>query len=258
MTSVVATSTYGSSRKKVARSRTSTVLSTSVSPPHNALSGFAVAHAYSVGGRISTSMYSTAPQITTTGNSAWELSGLTPHVVTTDVTNSYRSQPQVICNNVLGQMTCETNIANIMHTPFVCSGVSNMMHVPQMISSVGDDIAVHVPQNIKQKIQKGEHIDLSILLSNNHHNVPAMQKLSIYQGELVTQLRSNQFKIVSVEQCTAAFIIFTSVYMHMVRLGAKHLAGLVWKIYDEVFRLRKALDPTSYGLLLIQNSGFYI
>ena len=229
----------------MARSRTSTVLSTSVSPPHNALSGFAVAHAYSVGGRISTSMYSTAPQITTTGNSAWELSGLTPHVVTTDVTNSYRSQPQVICNNVLGQMTCETNIANIMHTPFVCSGVSNMMHVPQMISSVGDDIAVHVPQNIKQKIQKGEHIDLSILLSNNHHNVPAMQKLSIYQGELVTQLRSNQFKIVSVEQWTSAFIIFTSVYclshqtrciellkyMHMVRLGVKRCSGLTWKIY---------------------------
>ena len=100
VTSVVATSTYGSSRKKVARSRTSTVLSTSVSPPPNALSGFAVAHAYSVGGKISTSMYSTAPQITTTGNSAGELSGLTPHVVTTDVTNSYRSQPQVICNNV--------------------------------------------------------------------------------------------------------------------------------------------------------------
>jgi hypothetical protein len=67
----------------------------------------------------------------------------------------------------------------------------------------------HVPQNIKQKIQKGEHIDLSILLSNNHHNVPAMQKLSIYQGELVTQLRSNQFKIVSVEQWTSAFIIFS-------------------------------------------------
>lgn len=99
-----------------------------------------------------------------------------------------------------------------------------------------------------------------------------MQKHSRYQGELVTQPRSNQFKIVSVEQCTAAFIIFTSVYclshptrgvellkyMHMVRLGAKHLSGLVWKIYDEVFRLRKALDPTSYGMLLIKNSGFYI
>jgi hypothetical protein len=31
-----------------------------------------------------------------------------------------------------------------------------------------------------------------------------MQKHSRYQGELVTQPRSNQFKIVSVEQCTAA------------------------------------------------------
>jgi len=109
-------------------------------------------------------------------------------------------------------MTCETNIADIMHTPFVCSGVSNMMHVPQMISSVGYDIAVHVPQNIKQKIQIEEYIDLSILLSNNHHNVPALQKLSMYQGELVTQPRLNQFKIVSVEQWTSVFIIFISVY----------------------------------------------
>ena len=113
-----------------------------------------------------------------TGNSAGELSGLTCHVVTTDVTNSYRSPPQVTGNYVIGQVTCVTHIADITHTPsvysssphvvttdvtnsyrsppqvtpFVRSGVSNMMHVSQMISSVGDDIAVHVPQNIKQKI----------------------------------------------------------------------------------------------------------
>ena len=106
----------------MARSRTSTVLSTSVSPPLSAISGFAVTHSYSVGGRISTSMYTTAPQITSTGNSAGELSGLTPYVGTTDVRNSYRSPPQVTGNNVLGQMACVTNIADITHTPSVYSG----------------------------------------------------------------------------------------------------------------------------------------
>jgi len=31
----------------------------------------------------------------------------------------------------------------------------------------------------------------------------------------------------------------------MVNLGVKRCSGLGWKIYDEQFRLRKPLDPTS-------------
>lgn len=31
----------------------------------------------------------------------------------------------------------------------------------------------------------------------------------------------------------------------MARLGVKRCSGLGWKIYDEQFRLRKPLDPTS-------------
>lgn len=41
---------------------------------------------------------------------------------TTNVKNSYRSPPQVTGNNVLGQMACVANIADITHAPSVYSG----------------------------------------------------------------------------------------------------------------------------------------
>ena len=52
-------------------------------------------------------------------------------------------------------------------------------------------------------------------------------------------------------------------YMYTIRLGAKRLAGHCWVHYDEQFRLRKALNPSSswavvdteLWLLYMNNSG---
>jgi hypothetical protein len=47
------------------------------------------------------------------------------------------------------------------------------------------DLAINVPQNIKEKIQKGEYVDISVLLTNNQHNTDTHQNVIIQNGELI-------------------------------------------------------------------------
>lgn len=148
---------------------------------------------------------------------------------------------------------------------------------PTQIPSANTDLASNVSKNLIEKIQKGEYVDLAMLLSNSNAK-PLSSKLSFEQGELVLKPEVAQKKIHNIEQWTSAFIIFTSIYcsthpnrfqellkyMHVVRLGADRSAT-GWKLYDEQFRLRKAQDPASswaqvdYELWLfyMQGSTFY-
>ena len=134
----------------------------------------------------------------------------------------------------------------------------DQMHTPHQVVGIASDITVNVSQNIKEKIKRGEYVDLASLLTNNQHN-DSKQKLILQQGELILQPDQNYKKLFSIDTWTTAFIIFTSIYcsvhpekfqellkyMSMVRLGTSRCANLGWKMYDEQFRLRKAQDPTS-------------
>lgn len=128
---------------------------------------------------------------------------------------------------------------------------------PTPIQSISGDISVGVAQNIQEKIVKGEYVDLATLLVNT--NQPDLtQRLALQNGELVLQKTQNS-KILNIEQWTTAFTIFISIfckvhlhrfqellkYMHTIRLGASRSSSMGWKTYDEQFRLRKALDPNS-------------
>jgi hypothetical protein len=115
----------------------------------------------------------------------------------------------------------------------------DQMHTPHQIVGIASDITVNVSQNIKEKIKRGEYVDLASLLTNNQHN-DSKQKLIFQQGEIILQPDQNYKKIISIDTWTTAFIIFTSIYcsvhpekiqellkyMSMVRLGASRCANL--------------------------------
>lgn len=126
------------------------------------------------------------------------------------------------------------------------------------ISSVCDDMSLHVSQNIKEKIWKGEYVDLATLLPKktvSHDNIN--QTIKVINGELVIKPKEPSMKIETIETWTDAFFIFMNIflckhpevaqdmlhYMNSVRQGARRT--LDYKKYDEQYRLRKARNPSS-------------
>jgi hypothetical protein len=156
----------------------------------------------------------------------------------------------------LNTTTSGSHTGNNTYLPVQIGSSLDQMHTPHQIVGIASDITVNVTQNIKEKIKKGDYVDLASLLTNNQHH-DSKQTLILQQGELILQPDQNYKKIFSTD--TAAFIIVTSIYcsahpekfqdflkyMSMVQLGASRCANLGWKMYDEQFRLRKAQDPTS-------------
>ena len=164
-------------------------------------------------------------------------------------------------------------MTSYQHTAGVPSVTAGMAHgfPQQSIPDVGsdftgntfyelgadDDIALNVSPTIQEKIQKGEYVDLALLLSNQQDNL-SLHRVEIIQGQLVLKPRQPHNFISSIDQWTSAFIVYIYVYckahpsrflellkyMHMVRLGAKR-TQMGWKSYDEQFRMRKARYPAS-------------
>ena len=146
---------------------------------------------------------------------------------------------------------------------------------PKPVDSIENSLGFGISHQVKEKIIKGEYIEMSSLLEKNQYE-NGEQTVSVVNGELVIQKIRKQ-KINNVEVWTDAFINFIGVfcsvhkdrcnellkYMYTIRLGAKRLAGHGWVHYDEQFRLRKALNPSSswavvdteLWLLYMNNSG---
>ena len=66
------------------------------------------------------------------------------------------------------------------------------MHIPNQTLGATSDLAINVPQNIKETIQKGEYVDISVLLTNNQHNTDTNQKVIIL-GEATKRFHSSQW-----------------------------------------------------------------
>ena len=110
----------------------------------------------------------------------------------------------------------------------------------------------------KTKIINGQYIDLSVLLENSSVAESTDKQLVISNGELITREKTKS-KIQAIEQWTDAFLIYISIYtavhpdksqqllkyMHTMRLGAARNHGLGFKNYDEQFRIKKSMDPSS-------------
>jgi len=164
---------------------------------------------------------------------------------------TYHSIDQVPLNTT----TSGSHTGNNTYLPVQIGSSLDQMHTPHQIVGIASDITVNVTQNIKEKIKKGDYVDLASLLTNNQHN-DSKQKLIFQQRELILQPDQNYKKIFSID---TAFIIATSIYcsahpekiqdflkyMSMVQLGASRCANLGWKMCDKQFRLRNEQDPTS-------------
>ncbi|VDI41487.1 Hypothetical predicted protein [Mytilus galloprovincialis] len=85
---------------------------------------------------------------------------------------------------------------------------NDYVQIPNRIESVHENLGINVTQSIKEKILKGEFIDLACLLKNSVNTGSDKQKLTWAQGEFILQPISQQSKITNIEKWTDAFIIF--------------------------------------------------
>ncbi|XP_030845856.1 uncharacterized protein LOC115925946 [Strongylocentrotus purpuratus] len=130
---------------------------------------------------------------------------------------------------------------------------------PQMLAGVGDDLGSSIAVTLKEKIWRGEFIDLGALLS------PSMSDPSVDEGLTLIfspasanfQLRAPNRKtaITGIPQWTSAMLVFVSVYAERhtrrVRELLKYISivrtaascGYNWCDYDLQFRLRQARQP---------------
>jgi DNA polymerase III alpha subunit (gram-positive type) len=84
--------------------------------------------------------------------------------------------------------------------PLAVKSVFACYHYADYLSTV----TVNVSQNIKEKIKRGEYVDLASLLTNNQHN-DSKQKLILQQGELILQPDQNNKKLFSIDTWTTYF-----------------------------------------------------
>lgn len=79
------------------------------------------------------------------------------------------------------------------------------------VASIYDSLGANVSESVKQKIVKGDFIDLGQLLSNP---IPmdGKQTLTISNGQVVIEPKRASVKITNVQQWTDAFLIFSSIY----------------------------------------------
>lgn len=136
---------------------------------------------------------------------------------------------------------------------------NGQINTPIAIRSANDDIALNVSNAVKEKIIRGEYIDLSMLLTNSSNLNLQKQNLIVEQGQIALEPAIKVNKISNIEMWSDAFIIFISIYcsvhvekfqemlkyMNSVRLGAKRCSGNGWYLYDQQYRLKKAQDPSS-------------
>jgi hypothetical protein len=130
-----------------------------------------------------------------------------------------------------------------------------------VISSVFDPISSHILVKIKEKIWKGEFIDLNLFLKSAKDlvNEPSLEGELAIKGRIFTVVNQKKNSINNIRVWTSTFMIYASVmlekftnngqeylmYMQTVRKAASRGVNGGWVQYDEQFRLRKTHYPTS-------------
>ncbi|XP_072172309.1 uncharacterized protein [Diadema setosum] len=132
------------------------------------------------------------------------------------------------------------------------------MVTPLALSCVGDELGSVVPMSVKEKIWKGEFLDLGILLKSDVGSLSEEASFSLVQagGSLQVRSASRTPQIANIDMWTSAFLTYASVYVekhgnrarelfkymdivrYIVRFGSYN-----WRTYDVQFRLRQARQP---------------
>ena len=213
----------------------------------------------------------TTPEVQTTSFAASQQTMLPPQSYVTSqasTANSHfrdQSAPQQVLPPGTHPVTPSTAEAELVgqasgnvlpsHASFLDPSPAEQIQVPVILNTTQFNLGYHVEQSVKDKIIKGEYINLANLLVRD----PAKQNSSLLmldsQGQIISKPKSPN-KITSIERWSDAFLIFVSIfilahpdktlqllkYMHDVRLGAEKSNG--WVTYDEQFRLRMSINPS--------------
>jgi hypothetical protein len=129
-----------------------------------------------------------------------------------------------------------------------------------------DDIAAHVPTTLKQQIARGGYVQIALLLKGavdlaDYGNGSELRLSN--NGVIEARPRECKDKVNHIERWTDAFLIFASVYlashpgktyellhyMWTIRECAARQGGFAWREYDEQFRLRQAISPSSWAYI---------
>ena len=126
------------------------------------------------------------------------------------------------------------------------------------LTTVCAPLGVGVPQNLKEKIVKGEFIELGQLLDATEPKKVFNFTLNMNnKGQLLWEDGRPKRRITSIHMWTNAFLIFSAVfleahphrtqellkYMSLVRTAASRYQGFGWRDYDKHFRMRQQVQP---------------
>lgn len=145
---------------------------------------------------------------------------------------------------------------------------AHLMHInnnPTTLMSVCSPLGAELPQNVRQKIVRGEFVDFASLLELDVSGPQSAYALSVNaSGQIICQDQKAKRRITSVHSWTSAFFVFSAVYLsahpqrtqellkygHLIRTAASRFAGWGWRDYDSQFRLRQQLNPArSWSLI---------
>ena len=127
----------------------------------------------------------------------------------------------------------------------------------EVVRCGGDDLSVHIPKQIKDKIWSNQYININLLLKGSIelHELCSGGTLKVSEsGVLEKQPKFSKEKVQSLDKWTDAFLIFMSIYfqkhpqkvqellqyMSVIRDAARKHGGFLWRDYDEQFRVRQA------------------
>ena len=129
-----------------------------------------------------------------------------------------------------------------------------------------DDISSHLPYQICQKIWAHEYINLNLLLNGNVELQDFCSGGVLHitdKGEVESRPKVVKEKIKTIDQWTHAFLFFCIYlhqkysgkmkeilqYMSIVREAAARSFCLLWRTYDDLFRIRQAFNVHSWTKL---------
>ena len=128
------------------------------------------------------------------------------------------------------------------------------------LAAVCAPLGDHVSQAIREKIGRGEYIDLGLLLENWSNDQERKEGFAITlddAGRAILKQAKTPRRITSISAWTSAFLSFSSIYlafhpqrtqdllkyMHTIRSAAIRFASSGWRQYDINFRMRMQRNP---------------
>jgi len=146
------------------------------------------------------------------------------------------------------------------------SRMNNFQSISILPRQANDDVSIHVPASLKQRICRGEYINLALLLKGPVELADYTNGGSVFvlnNGSLESRPKECKDVISSIERWSDAFIIFMDIYLsaqpqrlhemlhyfYTIRECAARQGGIFWKEYDHMFRSRQAVMPSSCSAL---------